>query len=320
MLIWKKLGRIFNPRDYHNLWFQDYAQAPSTLLFDDFIRVYFSCRPPRDNNGQFISYSTYLDLAKNDLFKILKISSKPILALGDRGCFDEFGTYPVSVIRHNDSLFAYYAGWTSCKSVPFTVAIGCAKSYNQGKTFEKISNGPIMGASLYDPCGCGGPKIRFFNGKFYLFYISVQKWLLIDGRNEIVHRIRVAISDDGIKYNRINKNLIPTFWDKDESQASPDVFYKNGKYHMFFCGWNPNNFRHTGFRTIGYAFSTDLINWIRDDSKAGITISKASDAFDNEMVAYPHIFELNNKIYMLYLGNEVGRYGFGLAELEGDLD
>ena len=37
------------------------------------------------------------------------------------------------------------------------------------------------------------------------------------------------------------------------------------------------------------------------------------------MIAYPHVFELDEKIYMLYLGNQVGRYGFGLAELEGDL-
>lgn len=28
---------------------------------------------------------------------------------------------------------------------------------------------------------------------------------------------------------------------------------------------------------------------------------------------------MDEKTYMLYLGNEVGRYGFGLAELEGEL-
>jgi hypothetical protein len=37
------------------------------------------------------------------------------------------------------------------------------------------------------------------------------------------------------------------------------------------------------------------------------------------MVSYPHVFELNQKIYMMYLGNQVGKTGFGLAELEGDL-
>lgn len=37
------------------------------------------------------------------------------------------------------------------------------------------------------------------------------------------------------------------------------------------------------------------------------------------MISYPHVFELDGKIYMAYLGDQVGRYGFGLAQLEGTL-
>jgi hypothetical protein len=37
------------------------------------------------------------------------------------------------------------------------------------------------------------------------------------------------------------------------------------------------------------------------------------------MVSYPHVFELDGRVCMLYLGNEVGRGGFGLAELDGAL-
>lgn len=46
---------------------------------------------------------------------------------------------------------------------------------------------------------------------------------------------------------------------------------------------------------IGYASSTDLINWIRDDSKAGIDISTEKNAFDNEMLAYPHVLKWMKK-------------------------
>jgi hypothetical protein len=38
------------------------------------------------------------------------------------------------------------------------------------------------------------------------------------------------------------------------------------------------------------------------------------------MISYPHVFELDGRTYMAYLGDQVGRYGFGLAELEGVLD
>jgi len=33
---------------------------------------------------------------------------------------------------------------------------------------------------------------------------------------------------------------------------------------------------------------------------------------------YPHVFQLDNKWYMLYNGNEFGKYGFGLAVLENE--
>ncbi len=62
---------------------------------------------------------------------------------------------------------------------------------------------------------------------------------------------------------------------ENEAQASPDVIFANGKYHMFFCYREASDFRKNKDRSykIGYAHSTDLISWIRDDSKVGIEIS-----------------------------------------------
>lgn len=319
MFKWKKLGRVFDPSKVEGReWLHEYAQAPATLIFDDFVRVYFSCRPERDSEGQFVSYSAFLDLDRNNLFNIINVAEAPILKLGKKGCFDEFGTYPVSVIRMDDEVWAYYAGWTRCSSVPFNTAIGFAKSTNNGKTFEKLGDGPLLSYSPDEPFTLSGPKIRKFNNTFYLFYVAGDKWVVVDGKPEISHKIRLATSEDGINWTKYNKDLVPDRWGENESQASPDVFYANGQYHMFFCGWVPSSFRKTKSRKIGYANSTDLVRWTRDDSKAGIDISEG-DSFDNEMIAYPHVFELDRKIYMLYLGNEVGRYGFGLAELEGEL-
>ena len=72
--------------------------------------------------------------------------------------------------------------------------------------------------------------------------------------------------------------------------------------------------KEKGYR-IGYAKSEDALNWVRCDENAGIGIS--AKGWDSEMVSYPHVFELNGCIYLLYLGNQVGREGFGLAVLEG---
>ena len=106
--------------------------------------------------------------------------------------------------------------------------------------------------------------------------------------------------------------------ESDEAQASPDVFFHEGIYHMYFCYRYSANFRNKsrGYR-IGYATSEDGLSWKREDQIGGISVSETG--WDSEMVSYPHVFELNNEIYMFYLGNQVGRYGFGLAKLVGDM-
>jgi hypothetical protein len=65
---------------------------------------------------------------------------------------------------------------------------------------------------------------------------------------------------------------------------------------------------------LGYAFSDDLITWVRDDENSGIDLSETG--WDSEMMCYPHIFECDGKQFLLYNGNEFGKYGFGIAELQ----
>jgi hypothetical protein len=320
MYKWKKLGKVFDPTQREGkYWMKEYAQAPSVLCFESFIRVYFSCRPRPNEKGQYVSYTGFLELNRNNLFEILRISEEPILQLGELGTFDEFGIYPASVIKNTDAVFVYYAGHTRCESVPFNTAIGIAISHNDGESFSRIGSGPVLSYSPNEPFSLSGPKVRRFNGLFYLWYISGSKWIITEGKPELVYRIRMATSLNGLDWIRLDRNIIEDKLGEFEVQASPDVFFKNGKYHMFFCYMQTPDFRKNKDKSyrIGYASSMDLINWVRDDSKAGIDISE--NGWDSEMISYPHVFELDGEIYMLYLGNEVGRSGFGLAKLEGNL-
>ena len=316
MFTWQKQGRVFNPADIKDkVWLKEFAQAPSVLVFDEFLRVYFSCRPQADEKGQYVSYSAFVDLNRKNLFEVIKVSETPIFKLGELGTFDEFGTYPVSVIKHQNEVRAYYGGWTRCESVPFNVAIGYGVSKNNGETFEKSGDGPILSYSLDEPFILSGPKVRKFNNRWYLFYIAGKKWILDNGKPEPVYKIRMATSQDGVNWVKNNTDLIETRVEENEAQASPDVFYYEGKYHMFFCYRYSADYRgkNNGYR-IGYASSDDLVNWKRDDTKAGIEIS--AEGWDSEMVSYPHVFELDGAVYMFYLGNQVGRFGFGLAKLD----
>lgn len=317
---WKKLGKLFDPREVTGIpWMHEFAQAPATLVFDSFVRIYFSCRPKPDANGQYVSRSGYVDVDRADLRKIQCVSPNPILDLGRRGTFDEFGTYPVSVIRTEQDLRVYYGGWTRCEAVPFNVAIGVASSLNDGETFSKLGDGPVLSYTPDEPFILSGPKIRRFCGSWQLYYIAGRRWITTGtARPEPVYRIRMATSDDGVNWTKAGRDLIPAKLDDDECQASPDVLFRNGRYHMFFCYRHGTGYKgpERGYR-IGYATSEDCRMWERKDQHAGIDVS--ASGWDSEMVSYPHVFELDGKIWMLYLGNDFGRHGFGLAELDGEL-
>ena len=294
---------------------KDFAQAPSALVLDDRVRVYFACRPTADSNGQFVSYVAYVDFKRDNLLERINISNERILALGDRGTFDEFGTNPASVISNGAEVWMYYAGWTRCESVPFNAAIGLAVSRDNGETFARIGNGPVLSYSFDEPFVIGSPRIRKFNGTMYLWYVAGKKWVKSEGRPEPVYKIRMASSTDGIHWTKHGADLIQSVLEEDECQASPDVFFSKGRYHMFF------SYRHTlGFQKkgrgyqIGYASSNDLRTWTRDDARAGIVVSP--EGWDSETISYPNVFELDGHTYMYYQGNQVGKFGFGLARLE----
>jgi len=74
----------------------------------------------------------------------------------------------------------------------------------------------------------------------------------------------MASSNDGINWNRNFKDIIDVKLEENECQASPDVFFYKGKYHMFFSYKFALDFRgnRRGYR-IGYAFSNNMIDWIR---------------------------------------------------------
>jgi predicted GH43/DUF377 family glycosyl hydrolase len=309
---WKKLGQVFNPQMFKISWMNSHAQCTSTLIFDEFIRVYFSCRPEAKNN-QYVSYTAFIDLDQN--FKVINIAKKPILSLGELGTFDEFGIYPTSIIKYDNSIRLYYGGWTRCQSVPYTVSIGLAISDDNGISFKRYGKGPILTNSLLEPFELSGPKVRIFNGIWFMYYLAGEKWTSSKDYIDSTYKIRLAISNDGINWQKENRDLISSVLQEEECQAGPDVFFSDGIYHMFFSYRPAFNFRNNdrGYR-IGYAWSKNAFVWNRQDELAGIDLS--SNGWDSQMQHYPHVFKFNNKTFMLYNGNEFGKYGFGVAVLQ----
>ena len=316
---WKKLGKIFDPTQHilpNNC--VQFAQSPQALVFDNFVRIYFSTRSLDKSAGKYLSHIAFVDMQKN-LRDVIRVSDKTVIPLGELGCFDEHGIFPMSVMRYGNVIYGYTCGWNRRVSVSVDTAIGLAISRDNGLTFQRIGNGPVLAASLHEPCLVGDGFVKVIGDVFHMWYIFGIGWkkFSTDTAPDRTYKIGHAVSSDGINWIKEEaRQVIADRLDADESQALPTVIAINGRYHMFFCYRQSSDFRKNkdrGYR-IGHAYSDDLANWVRDDEHPHLDITNGG--WDSEMLCYPHVFECDGKTYLLYNGNEFGRYGFGLAVLE----
>ena len=316
---WRKLGRIFDPTQHKlpNDCVQ-FAQSPQALVFDDFVRIYFSTRSVDKRNGKYLSHISFVDMSKN-LRDVIRVSDQTVIPLGELGCFDEHGIFPMSVMRHGEVVYGYTCGWNRRVSVSVDTAIGLAISRDDGLTFQRIGSGPVLAASQHEPCLVGDGFVKIIGGVFHMWYIFGTGWKRFspDAAPDRIYKIGHAVSPDGINWVKEEaRQIITDCLGPDESQALPTVVEINNRFHMFFCFRQSSDFRQNkdrGYR-IGHAWSDDLSNWTRDD---GNPLLKATPGdWDSDMLCYPHVFELDGKIYLLYNGNEFGRHGFGVAVLE----
>ncbi len=315
-LNWSKKGRIFHP-DMAPNWGYIYAQVPWPMEHGaDRLRIYFTSRTPREKDGMFTSYVFSADFDRNDFSRLHEVRRDPILKSGDLGDFDEFGTMPCSVVHRDDlgEIWLYYVGWTRVCSVPYNCAIGLAISNDGGSTFHKYSKGPIVGAGPNDPFILGCPRVYRFKDQWYMWYISGVDWIESEERFESVYTLKVALSDDGVNWNKREGSIVPPVYE-NECQTCASVFKYNGLYHMYFTYRYAVDFRNPerGYR-IGYAYSHDLTDWERADDLGGISISP--DGWDSEMICYPCVFQSDGSLFMFYSGNYFGRDGFGYASLD----
>jgi predicted GH43/DUF377 family glycosyl hydrolase len=306
---WIKKGLIFKT-DNQFKWMNSHAQCPTAIVLEDRIRIFFSARLENQE-----SLPTFLDVEKSDPQKIIALNPKPVLERGRRGTFDENGIIPSYFISKGNKIYFYYAGWSQSKNVPYKNFTGLAFSSDNGLTFTKYSEAPVFSINKYDPLSATGPCIVLKGENYLAIYSTGIDWLEIEGKFEHTYLLTYAISKNAILWKPSGKIIVNPI-NREEADCKPSIIKINGLFHMWFSKRGSHNFRSSGNTAyrLGYAFSKDLVNWTRDDSKAGIDVSKGG--WDSDMICYPHIVKVENKYIMFYNGNGFGKSGFGYAELE----
>ncbi len=296
---WKKMGIIYDPANFKGGEYKYGANPVATQLEKGIYRIYFNIR---DNDNK--SYITYLDFDISH-YKILSISSEPVIYPGDRGYFDDSGCSLGSIVRISDEIeYIYYVGWNLGITVPWRNSIGIVMHDIKENTYRKLSDAPVLDRNHVDPLSLSYPYVILKENCFHMWYGSNVNW---GQGSDMYHVIKYASSSDGILWNRCGEICVEGANSREYAFARPSVLADNNIFKMWYT------FRGDKYR-IGYAESYDGKKWIRKDSEVGINISESG--FDSEEICYPMVFKDGETIYMLYCGNGYGQTGFGIAKLQ----
>jgi len=308
---WVKNGLIFKAENNYD-WMQTHAQLPiADKIDDERLRIYFGTRDKQNR-----TVTTYIEVEADNPQNTLYVHNKTVLGLGGLGCFDDSGVMPSCLVNYDHKKYLYYIGWNVGRTVPYRNSIGIAVSNDNGLTFNRLYEGPILDRTPSEPHFTASSFVLIENGVWRMWYLSTVRWEVYDGTPEPYYHLKYTESKDGIHWNRKGIVCID-FKSPDEGGISrPCVIKDNGIYKMWYSYRGGKDYRgdkEQSYR-IGYAESDDGIEWIRKDKIVGIDISETG--WDSEMIEYPYIYEHKGEKYMLYNGNGFGRSGFGYAFLE----
>jgi len=289
-------------------WRQSHAQIPFAWPADDGkVRFYFSTR---DINNR--STMTFIETEAERPKDIVYVHNKQCINLGRLGMFDDCGVMASWLIRHDDKIYLYYSGWNLGGTVAYRIGIGLAISYDNGITFERYGQAPILDRSTFDPSWCAQPCIMKQGDRWKMWYLSCTKWEMIDNHPEPFYNVKYAESNDGIKWNRTGETCLD-YDDFTNAIGRPAVFFEDGIYKMYYSYRSASRYRSDPSRSyrLGYAVSRDGRRFERRNDLFEIVGPRGE--WESIMNEYCHLYKHGGKKYLIYNGNGFGESGFGFA-------
>lgn len=302
---WIKKGLVYSPKGDVE-WAKHSALTPTPLMLNEkVIRIYAGFR---DENG--VSRIGYVDVEAENPSNVIRVSKSPVLDIGEPGTFDDNGVILGEVLRVDSDVYMYYVGFQLVKNVKFLAYSGLAISKDGGNTFQRYSTAPILDRSAKDKYIAAIHSVIFDEGIWKVWYASGNGWEYINDQPFPQYNIKYLESSNPYLLNKSkSENLACVEVKGNEYRIGrPRVYKINGKYFMFYTKGTTR-----GDYVAGFAESCDGKNWIRRDDELGLYPSNSG--WDSLALCYPSLIRYREKIYAFYNGNNMGREGFGYAEM-----
>ena len=307
---WKKRGVIWKPSG-DNPWARSHAAVATPYLRDpDTIRIYLTCRDAEDRGRPM-----FIDVSAKDPALILRESESPLLDVGEGGCFDDHGVLVSSVVNIEDGrTFFYYTGFEILHTVRYRMLVGLAVSFDGGETASRYKTTPVLERSPAERLFRCAPFVLFDDNTFKMWYVAGSHFEMVRGKELPHYNLRYQESADGINWSDEGSVSLQLTGEDEHGFGRPFVV-RCGRTGMFRLFYSIRR-RSLGAYRLGYAESSNGIEWLRKDDEMGLDVSPEGP--DSAAVSFSAYVEAHGKAYCFYNGNGYGLDGLFLAELVDD--
>ena len=211
---------------------------------------------------------------------------------------------------NSNTLYMYYVGFELGVKIRYRLFTGLAISEDNGNTFEKYSEIPVLDRSnseLFFRCG---PYCSYDGELFRLWYVAGSTWTTNNGKQMPEYDIRYMESKDGIHWPDKGEVIVEISDADEHGFGRPVVIKRNDEFLLFYSIRKKSC---SAYR-LGLATSIDCINWTRIDETINLDVSENS--YDSQAIMYAYPFEIKNKLYVFYNGNNFGKDGVMSAVLD----
>ena len=301
--VWEKLGVVHVPSGEWP-WAVSHSTCPTPVwLKDGTLRVFLQ---HRDQHG--IGRVGYVDLDPTNPRKILQVSSKPVLDIGEPGTFDENGVLATSIVATpGGELFMYYVGFELGTKIRYRLMTGLAISSDGGHTFRRYSRVPILERSDSELFFRGGPFCLHDRGRFRMWYVAGSAWQSIRGKEMPVYDIHYIESPDGLAWPTSGRKCLDYQSDREHGFGRPYVVKNETKLELYLSVRTLEE----GYQLAYAESSDDGASWSRHDRKLGL--ERSVTGWDSETNEYAAVIRCEKEEYLFYNGNNFGETGFGVA-------
>ncbi len=302
---WVREGLFYNTNGIKD-WRASHAALPTTVALENGnLRIYYTSRD-KENRAHVGFFEVHASMPN----EVLRESEQPVLAPGNLGYFDGQGVQCTSIWREGSDWYMMYLGWCQGSPPPlFYTAMGLAVSHDEGLTFHKVSEAPVLDRSSFDPWMVSGGTIRKLGSDYIMYYLSGFQFNWRGAESTSRYNIKIAWSKDLINWHREGQVAIPLL-ENETNISRLSIIQRPSLWHAWFP------VKRNGFPyRAGYAESIDGIHWTRKDD--AVTGFEMDENFKEETVDKMDVFSIDDDVWMLYNGNGFGKHGILKAVWKG---